>query len=57
MTYEKRALDGIAPSTPNAPCAEEKGKGDCNAYKHSVHVADFREGGDPPQEVDRSGYD
>ena len=56
-TYKKRAFHRIASAASDAPSAQKEGAGDGNTDQNSVDVANLREGGDPPQEVNRGGDD
>lgn len=54
---EERRLDGAAPATANAICTKEDGRGHGDTNQGGIKVADLRELGDSPEEVDGAGDD
>jgi hypothetical protein len=57
VTYEQRALNGVALAATNPPDAKEEGAGDSDADQDSVDITELREGCDSPEEVDRARDD
>lgn len=54
---EKRRFDGTAAATADAICAEEHSRGHGDANESGINVADLRELGHAPQEIDGAGND
>lgn len=57
VSKEKRRFDGTAAATANAVCAEEHSRGHGDANKSGINIADLRELGNAPQEIDGASND
>ncbi len=51
LTYQQGALDRIAPTAHDPPASQENGACNGRAYEYRINVANFRKGGDAPEEV------